>query len=253
MIIGVLGGIGAGKSTVVRLLSEEAPRRLAPCGQPQRAIVTVIDADALAHQALETKATGKQLRERFGPEVFSADGRADRQALAQRVFTDQEQLQQLEAIVHTVVRSAIRSQLDAFREQSADDEPERGGVARLCILDVPLLASSPLRDECDEILFVDTDWSVRESRVIERRSWAPGELERRERYQVPLAEKRAMANAVVDNSKGEEATREQVIDYLDRLAQPGKTDPTSECAREAASEAHSQTRFKTDAERGKSN
>ena len=248
MIIGILGGIGAGKSTVVRMLSEEAHRVSIPrspassssdrdeslgedssdrCGEPEaaRRPVTVIDADALAHDALETPEVRARLQEWLGAQILKKDDTVYRQVIAQEVFSDPKQLKKLEDIVHPLVRQSILEQLERFRRAAQAFGPES-----LCILDVPLLASSPLLGECDELLFVELDQAIRERRVMTKRSWSREELGRRESHQVSPEAKRSMAHVIIDNSGSEEATRKQVVEYVTRLVprltrQPNQAGP----------------------------
>ena len=183
MIVGVLGGIGAGKSTVTRLFADLGAE--------------VMDADEIAHEVLETSAVREALRSRFGESFVGPGGSVDRKALAARVFSNPTELELLESLVHPVVTERIRSRIEEI------------GPGRLIILDVPLLATSPLRNICDEILFVDADMAARRKRV-EARGWAPGELERRENLQYDLKKKRSLADRIIDNSGTLEETRKQV-------------------------------------------
>ena len=237
MIIGILGGIGAGKSTIVRMLSEEAHRVAVPrssassssdrdellgedssgrCAEPEaaRRPVTIIDADALAHEALETPEVRARLEEWLGPQILKKDDTLDRQVIAQKVFSEPKQLKKLEDIVHPLVRQSILEQLERFRRAAQAFGPES-----LCILDVPLLASSPLLSECDELLFVKLDQAIRERRVMAKRSWSREELRRRESHQVSPEAKQSMAHVIIDNSGSEEATQKQVVEYVSRLMQ----------------------------------
>jgi dephospho-CoA kinase len=183
MIVGVVGGIGAGKSTVARLFGELGAQ--------------VIDADSIAHEVLETPRVRQALRSKLGESLFGPDGTVDRKALADRVFSSPSDLKTLESLIHPEVTRRIETTV------------EKAGPGELVILDVPLLVTSPLRDLCDEVLFVDADPGTRRKRVAER-GWTPGELERRESRQGGLEEKRSLADRIVDNSGTLEETRVQV-------------------------------------------
>ena len=185
MILGILGGIGSGKSTVTRMLVEEGARALF--------------ADEIAHAVLETEPVRASLREWWGDEVFRPDGAVDRGAVAQRVFESKEQLERLESVVHPEVRRRIEDQVRSFRARPDAD-------ARLLVLDVPLLAESPLRHLCDSILFVEAEHDVRLERVSAR-GWSADELERRERQQTDLDAKRRLADRTIHNGGELEATR----------------------------------------------
>lgn len=178
-VIGLLGGIAAGKSAVARLLVGERG--------------VVLDADALAREELGSPEIRARLAAHFGPGVLHPDGSPDREAIAQRVFASAEERARLEGWIHPRVRARIRAALAEAR--AAGRSP--------VVLDVPLLlendAQHGLAGECDFLVFVEADARLRDRRAVERRGWAPGEVERRERAQLPLAEKRARARHVVEN------------------------------------------------------
>jgi len=189
MVIGLLGGIGSGKSAVAALFAEQGAE--------------VVDADRLAHEALRTGSLRAQVAARFGQDVLGSDGEVDRRALSARVFDDEGALRDLNALVHPSVLDRIRRRIAEHRARAASD-PEA-----LLVLDVPLLAESPLRADCDAFVFIDAAGGIRRARVADR-GWAPGEIERREARQMPLDEKRALAGSIVDNSGSIEETRDQV-------------------------------------------
>ena len=199
MILGILGGIGSGKSTVTRLFAE------AGCA--------VIDADQIAHELLKIPAIKSRIRDRFGDEVIDLAGEVDRQALARRVFDRPAELADLNALVHPPVRDQILEKINAHRRQASN--PSRS-PREVLVLDVSLLASSPLSRECDHLLFVDASEALRQSRC-ESRGWSPDEISRRENHQAPLAEKRRMARWIIDNNGLLDETRRQVQDVLQKL------------------------------------
>jgi len=197
LIIGVLGGVGSGKSTVTELLAELGAESL--------------DADLIAHQILEEDDVRQKLRAWWGPTVFDAAGCVDRRAIAARVFASPAERARLEALVHPRVRARIESRVAAFRAgdirttkprgSAASDAHESSARERLLVLDVSLLATSPLRPLCDELVFVDADDGARRERTRQR-GWADGELERREAAQASLEEKRELATRVIENDAG---------------------------------------------------
>ena len=133
MILGVLGGIGSGKSTVTEMFAALGAE--------------ILDADAIAHELIEQEETKSMLRQWWGDEVIGADGKVNRKKIQEKVFSDAQELVRLEKLLHPEVRKRIEKKIDAFRE----------GDGKLLVLDVPLLASSPLRGFCDEIIFVNSD------------------------------------------------------------------------------------------------
>jgi dephospho-CoA kinase len=171
-VIGLLGGIGSGKSTVARLLSERG--------------VPVLDADRYAREVVASPAVTAALVARFGGGILDAGGALDRAALARAAFVDEEATAALNAIVHPEVRRRLL------------DELRRAGD-RTVVLDVPLLLESPLAELVGVWVFVDASDSVREARVAPR-NWPAGERQRRESRQADLAAKRRRADYVLENS-----------------------------------------------------
>lgn len=149
-IVGLVGMIGSGKTTVARRLGELGSE--------------VIDADRLAHQALDDPAVRRQLRDRFGPGIFSADGRVERDQLAGLVFggdpSHASNLAAVEAIVHPWVRAAIETRL------AAAESPEPEGS--VIVLDIPLLVQGGWQARCDRLIQLECDDSVRHRRLAAR-------------------------------------------------------------------------------------
>jgi dephospho-CoA kinase len=214
MILGVLGGIGSGKSTVTRMLVEEGAE--------------AIDADAEAHEVIELPEVRASLRAWLGDEVFcggtggdaSGDvcrgaGKVDRRAVARLVFQDADRLRRLENLLHPEVCRRIEGRVRAFRARP-DAE------SRVLVLDVPLLLESDLVRLCDEVAFVDAPQEQRRLRTRDR-GWSPKDLETRELHQAATDEKRKAATRCVDNSGSLEDTRRQVK----RLYQELKPRPVS--------------------------
>lgn len=184
-VVGLLGGVGSGKSLVAGLLRARGAR--------------VIDADRLAHEALRAPAVRRAVRARWGDAVLDAKGRVDRAALGRRVFGDPRALRRLNGLIHPRVRARIRERLRRAR---------RGG--RPIVLDVPLLMESPLRRACAWLVFVDAPAAVRARRTARARGWSPREFARRERFQADVRRKRAAAHVRIDNGGTLRDTARQV-------------------------------------------
>lgn len=152
--IGIIGRIGAGKSTVARRFAEHGAR--------------VVDADAIAHEVLEEPATKAAVVARFGAGVLTDEGRVDRGALATRVFgaspAHAAALGDLEAIVHPRVHHRIEQTLAAVRQAEHDSgEPDT-----LVVLDVPLLERAGWDAACDHLVVVECEDDVRRDRLARR-------------------------------------------------------------------------------------
>ena len=185
-VIGVLGGIGAGKSFVARQFA------LLGCA--------VIDSDELASAALADARVRRQVAERWGRQVLDESGQVDRKALAEVVFEDADELHLLEQIIHPKVHE-LRS--DLRRQYMAD--PEVPAIVEDC----PLLLEKDLVDQCDVKVFVDADRRLRLERVAER-GWSDKELAQREKNQLALDFKAEISDHVIDNSADEAHCARQV-------------------------------------------
>lgn len=190
-VIGITGGIGAGKSAVARMLGEFG--------------ALVIDSDVLAHEELRTLEVIEAVKAKWGLAVCSESGEIDRAALGAKVFADPVELQKLEDLLYPRIH---RRRRQIIAEHAGDP-----GV-RAIILDAPKLYEAGVDKECDAVIFVDADEGERVSRVAQSRGWSPAELARREKLQIPLDKKRAMADYVVVNNQ---AGLDSLIPELKRI------------------------------------
>jgi dephospho-CoA kinase len=193
LVIGLIGGIGAGKSEVARALGDEG--------------FVVIDSDKEAKAALDRPEVRAQLVSWWGPEVLNDEGRVNRSAVAHIVFSSPEERARLEHLVHPLVKSS-RAQLVQRAAQEG-----RAGV----VIDAPLLLEAGSDAECDAVIFVDAPEPVRLDRVMRSRGWNAAELSRREKAQIPLEEKRRRADDTIVNDAGPDVLRARVRELLQRL------------------------------------
>lgn len=190
-VVGLTGGIAAGKSTVAR--------RLAELG------AVVIDADHLAREAVTPGSRGlAAIVERFGNAVLGDDGSLDRAALGRIVFADEEARRALNGIVHPEVR---RLYAEAVADARAND-PDA-----VIVYDVPLLAEARAADEFGTIVVVDAPADVRIARLVELRGMDREEAENRVGSQVSDADRRAMADVIIDSA----GTIDETIAQTDAL------------------------------------
>ena len=190
-IIGLTGGIACGKSTVSTEL---------------RALgAAIIDADALAHELSQPhRAIYNAYVERFGREIVAADGTLDRAAIARRVFADPAVRAEVDAITHPLIRMAAEERLRAARDENK----------RAAVLDVPLLFEAGWDALADETWVVALPREEQLARLLARdTSMDAGEARARIAAQMPLAEKCARADVVIDNS----GTVEEIREYIGKL------------------------------------
>ncbi len=175
--VGVTGGLGSGKSTVVRLLGARG--------------ATTIDADALARAALEPGTSGAAaVVERFGPGVLADDGAIDRGRLAAIVFADAQARRDLEAIVHPVVRAGMLTRIEVH-----------AGSDAVVVLDLPLLVESggAAAYRLDGVLVVDTPLDLAIARVTRDRGLSKEDARARIAAQIDPAERLRAANFIIMN------------------------------------------------------
>jgi len=185
--IAITGGAGSGKSVVARMFQELG--------------AAVLDADEVAHAVVAVGAPAwVELRQAFGPEFFLEDGSLNRPAMARLVFADPEARRRLNAIVHPYVAKEIRERLESL---------ERGG-AKLVLVEVPLLFEAGLQGGYDKVIVVDVDPGEQRQRLQTRDQRSAGEIEGIIAAQMPLKEKAARADYVVDNRGPLGETRAQV-------------------------------------------
>ncbi|HUQ45410.1 MAG TPA: dephospho-CoA kinase [Gemmatimonadaceae bacterium] len=176
LLIGLTGNIGSGKSTVAQLLSERG--------------ATIIDADVLARRAVELgTAAYASIVERWGTSILAADGLIDRTALRRIVFSEPQELEQLNTIVHPEV--------ERMRAALVEQARQRGD--RLVVCDIPLLFERRMTDSFDRIVLVDAPRPVRLERLVRERGLRETEAMDMIVAQMPAELKRARADFVIDN------------------------------------------------------
>lgn len=188
MNIGLTGGIACGKSTVANLLVRRGAR--------------LIDADQIAREVVlpGSPALG-HIVERFGQAVLQEDGSLHRKKLGEIIFADQAARRELEAILHPIIRQSMREQLASF--QQADPE-------KLVVVDIPLLYESKLESMVDDVLVVYVPRDIQLERLMTRDGLTVEQAEGRLAAQIPIEEKRALADFVIDNSGTLEQTEREV-------------------------------------------
>lgn len=165
-VIGLTGGIGSGKSTVSRWLSEHG--------------IPIIDADQTVHELYDAPETIAAIAAAFGHGIVTDEGRINRRALGSIVFADDFALRQLEQILHPLVR----------RDMLKQQETIALAGQKVCIWDVPLLFEAGFHEHMDEIWVVWVPADTQKERVMRRDAFTLGEVELRMQAQFSLDEKR---------------------------------------------------------------
>jgi dephospho-CoA kinase len=183
IVLGLTGSIGMGKSTTAKMFAEAG--------------VPVHDSDEAVHRLYAGRA-GPLVEAAF-PGV-TVDGRIDRTLLGQRVIGNPEAIRHLESIIHPLVRADA----DAFLQR------HRSAGAKIAVLDIPLLFETGGRGRVDKVVVVTAPPDLQRARVLARPGMTADKFEAILSRQVPDAEKRRLADYVVDTGAGMEAARKAV-------------------------------------------
>lgn len=193
-IIGLTGGIASGKSTVARMLEE-----LGAC---------IVDADAIAREIVEPGTPAlADIAARFGSGVLGPDGRLDRKALGAIVFGDEHARADLNALTHPRIAAASKARIDAYAREGAE----------LVFYEAPLLVENRVHEGLDALVVVSLPKTLQLSRLMERDEIGQEQARERLDAQLPLEDKVAVADYVIDNSGTLEETRRQVTELWRQL------------------------------------
>lgn len=185
MLIGLTGGIGAGKSTVAQALADRG--------------ATVVDADQVAREVVEPGTpTLLKLAEAFGDEILDVDGSLNRPKLGELVFGNPDQVELLNSIVHPAVRERTQQHFAAAGERD------------VVVYDVPLLIESKLPYAFDLVVIAMAPESVRLDRLVNIRGMSPAEAQSRIDSQATDDQRREIADVLIDTGGTMEHTYEQV-------------------------------------------
>jgi dephospho-CoA kinase len=190
--LGLTGVLGSGKSTVARLLKERG--------------LDVIDLDGLAKDSLNWKETQGDIRATFGDE-YVVNGLVDVVRLRGLAFDQGNQLRKLEGIIHPRVRGEVEKRIKALKEREA----------RVVIFDHPLLFETGFDKKVDKVVVVVADMKTIKGR-LEKRGMQADDVERRLSFQIPLTQKAASADYVINNNGTEEELEKEVGLFLEKLS-----------------------------------
>jgi dephospho-CoA kinase len=191
LVVGLTGGIASGKSTVSNMLKEKN--------------ITVIDADIEARLAVQQgEPAFIRIIESFGSEILLPDGEIDRQKLGSIIFHDEQKREILNKIVHPEVRRRINEKKEAAIKAGE----------KIVILDIPLLFESKLTHMVEKTLLVYADRNIQLKRLMERNSLSRDEAEARIQSQMPISEKRELADEVIENNGTLSETKKQLDELL---------------------------------------
>jgi dephospho-CoA kinase len=204
-VVGLIGGIGSGKSRV----AAEFARRGA----------LIIAGDQLGHEALRQPVVKEQVVRHWGDGILDEKGEIDRRKLGRIVFANPAELRALEGMTFPWIERGIE---EGIRRARADE------AVALVVLDAAILLEAGWNRYCDRIVYVHTPRALRLARVAAQRGWSAKEVDARARAQMSLTDKVSRADDVVDNSRSPEETARQVETLLRRWGVgPGGGPPVS--------------------------
>lgn len=204
-VLGIVGGIGSGKSYVSSLFAKLGAH--------------IIDADRIGHEVLTRPAIIKAIHDTWGNAVFDSQlstlnpqpgshnsqlsSQLSRKKLGAIVFADPIEKAKLEALVHPLIRGEIERQI-----HEASSNP----AIKLVILDAAIMLETGWNDACQAVIFVEASESVRLQRVA-RRGWDSAELQKREASQWPLEKKKSHCQHIIPN-EGDEVFTQTLVNAL---------------------------------------
>ena len=199
LAVGITGGIGAGKSALADLLVDKG--------------ATLIDADVIAREVVAPGSeTLALLQERFGPEVLEGDGSLDRQAMAELAFADPSALEDLNAIVHPAIGSAMAAKRAEVAAQ--------GGIA---LFAVPLFTAEHREIlALDVVVVVDCPIELAVVRLVDQRGFSEADARARIAAQMSREERLELADHVIINDGNRHALEEQAAELWQKLSAAAK-------------------------------
>ncbi|HGK7312256.1 dephospho-CoA kinase [Aeromonas hydrophila] len=185
-VVAITGGIGSGKTTVANQFAELG--------------IEVVDADVIARKVVEPGTPAlAAIAAHFGSEVIAPDGQLDRRRLRERVFTDPQAKDWLNALLHPLIRTEMQRQCAAARSP-------------YCLLVVPLLVENRLTALANRVLVIDVDEATQIERTCRRDGVSREQAQAILAAQASRAERLAAADDVLDNQNGApEAIKSRIL------------------------------------------
>ncbi len=193
-MIGVIGGIGSGKSVVAAELARRGG--------------SLIVADKLGHEALREPDVKQRVVQRWGKELLDPEGEIDRKKLGAIVFAETSELRELEKLVFPFIGRRIHEEID---------KANRDAAVRFIVLDAAVMVEAEWDRHCDLVVFVEAARPIRLERLRKQRGWNELHVAAREQAQMPLEDKRRRAHAVLTNDGKPEELARPIEALLERL------------------------------------
>ncbi|VAX28195.1 Dephospho-CoA kinase [hydrothermal vent metagenome] len=209
VLVGLTGGIASGKSTVTRFFQTQGAH--------------IVDADQICHELiLQGNKAYQEIVSTFGKQILDMDGEINRGKLGHIIFQDEKQRETLNTILHPLVFKQLKTEQNRLRSENPQS---------VLIFDAPLLIESKAYQWMDWVILVYVDTKTQRERLIQRRSLTENEAKCRIAAQMPLEEKRAFADEIIDNRKPFDEIQSEVCHIYRRLLKkthPQKSKSTQE-------------------------
>jgi len=189
-IIGILGGIGSGKSAVAAEFSKLGCK--------------VIDADKIAHELLDEPAVKEKVVGLFGRTILDPAGKIDREKLAEVVFADADKLSLINEIIHPLVLQRAQELIKQYDCQNH---------VKAIVLDMPLLVEVGWDKRCDKLIFVDCEQKLRLDRA-KKLGFDKNQVKIRENFQISLDNKANLADNTIENNSDFSVLAKQVVNIF---------------------------------------
>ncbi|MCI9051957.1 MAG: dephospho-CoA kinase [Lachnospiraceae bacterium] len=194
MVIGVTGGVGAGKSFVLSIIEEEFDAKL-------------LHADEIAHQLTEPEhSCYERIVEEFGTGILKEDQTIDRNQLAEIVFGDPSALKKLNHIVHPMVKEYIQGEISCILLEDP---------AKIIVIEAALLIEDHYEEICDEIWYVKADEEIRRKRLKENRNYTDERIDKIIKSQLKESEFEKNCQRIINNNGNIEKTRQEIKNALE--------------------------------------
>ncbi len=190
-IIALTGGIGSGKSRVLKWLAEQG--------------IPTLNADQIAREVVAPQTEGLQaIVEKFGNTILLENGELNRAALREMIFNQPEAKAWLESLLHPLIRQATQAKIEQLKQQ----QPE------YIVIEIPLLAETGKPDYIDAVWVTDCNEATQIQRAAARDQRPTSEIQKILQAQASRAERLALADQVIDTEKNFESVVEQLKTML---------------------------------------
>ena len=196
-IIGILGGIGSGKSTVAAEFAKLGCK--------------VIDADKIAHDLLDESSVKEKVVKLFKKNILNSSGNIDRKKVAEIVFADNEILASLNTVIHPLVLQRAQELIEKYKKQNH---------VKAIVLDMPLLVEVGWHKKCDRLIFVNCEQKLRLKRA-KKLGFDENHVKIRENFQISLDNKVSLADNTIENNSDLSAIANQVTGIFSYMVNNG--------------------------------